>query len=100
LNLPKERHSHGLRRLAAIEATRGSYEEASSAIVRQSGVRVGKRQVEALAASSSVDFDAFYEAKEREAPEEDEVVVISGWPIATGVIETTVPYCRGKEHRL
>ena len=26
LNLPAERHSHGLRRLAAVEATRGSYD--------------------------------------------------------------------------
>ena len=30
LNLPDERHSHGLRRLAAIESTRGSFEQAKA----------------------------------------------------------------------
>lgn len=43
LNLPAERHSHGLRGLAAVEAARGSYDEAAAAIVRATGVRVGKR---------------------------------------------------------
>jgi hypothetical protein len=38
LNLPAERHSHGLRQLAAIEATRDSYEEAQAAITRSTGV--------------------------------------------------------------
>lgn len=41
LNLPAEKHSHGLRRLAAIEATRGSFTDASAAIERATGVRVG-----------------------------------------------------------
>jgi len=50
LNLPDERHSHGLRRLAAIESTRGSFEQASAAITRASGQGVGKRQVEELTA--------------------------------------------------
>ncbi len=34
LNLPVETHSHGLRRLAAVEATRGSFEDASAAVAR------------------------------------------------------------------
>ena len=34
LNLPEEKHSHGLRRLAAIEAVRGSHEGAAAAITR------------------------------------------------------------------
>ena len=46
LNLPAERHSHGLRRLAAVESTRGSFEEAAGAVARATGSRVGKRQVE------------------------------------------------------
>ncbi len=37
LNLPVERYSHGLRRLAAIEATRGSFDGAPEAIVRGCG---------------------------------------------------------------
>jgi hypothetical protein len=77
LNLPKERHSHGLRERCAIEAARGSYEEATRAISKTTGVELGKRQVEALAARASVDFDAFYEHRERPAASDGEVVVIS-----------------------
>ncbi len=43
LNLPLGKHSHGLRRLAAIEAARGSFEQAADALERASGVRAGKR---------------------------------------------------------
>jgi hypothetical protein len=39
LNLPVERHSHGLRKLAAIEAARGSFEDAANAITRATGPR-------------------------------------------------------------
>ena len=53
LNLPEEIHSHGLRELAAIEATRGSYEEAQAAIERGTGVKLGKRQLEELAAAAA-----------------------------------------------
>lgn len=60
LNLPVGLHSHGLRRLAAIEAGRGSFEAAAAAIERSCGVAVGKRQVEALAGDSARDVDAFY----------------------------------------
>lgn len=44
-NLPTGKHSHGLRRLAAIEATRGWFDDAADAIDRGTGVAVGKRQV-------------------------------------------------------
>lgn len=46
LNLPVEEHSHGLRRLAAAEADRGSFHDAAAAIERATTVRIGKRQVE------------------------------------------------------
>jgi len=49
LNLPTERHSHGLRRLAAAQASRGSFDEAAAALERATGQHLGKRQVEALA---------------------------------------------------
>jgi hypothetical protein len=62
LNLPAERHSHGLRRLAAIEAVRGSFDDAVTAIDRATGVKLGKRQVEQLARAAAVDVDAFYAA--------------------------------------
>jgi hypothetical protein len=62
LNLPPESHSHGLRKLAAIEATRGSFHDASDAIERATTVRIGKRQVEQLTARAAVDVDNFYTA--------------------------------------
>jgi hypothetical protein len=80
LNLPEERHSHGLRELAAIEAARGSFEEAKDAIARATGATVAKRQVEELAHSAAVDFEAFNEASERPVADEDQVVVIQGNP--------------------
>jgi hypothetical protein len=76
LNLPEELHSHGLRELAAIEATRGSYEEAQAAICRATGVELGKRQVEELAARAAVDVEDFYdEAKPQPAPDSDALVI-------------------------
>ena len=62
-NLPEETHSHGLRRLAAVEATRGSFGEATAAVERATGVRVGKRQVEQLTVRAAADVDAFYAAR-------------------------------------
>ncbi|MGH8826925.1 MAG: hypothetical protein ACRDVZ_04835 [Jiangellaceae bacterium] len=60
MNLPAERHSHGLRRLAAAEASRGSFAEAAAALDRATGQHLGKRQVEALAGRAAVDVEAFY----------------------------------------
>jgi hypothetical protein len=60
LNLPAERHSHGLRRLAATEAARGSFQEAAAALERATGQHLGKRQVEALTDRAAVDVEAFY----------------------------------------
>jgi hypothetical protein len=62
LNLPPVKHSHGLARLAAIEAPRGSFDEATAAVTRATGVRVGKRQLEQLAIAAAADVDAFYAA--------------------------------------
>lgn len=61
-NLPVVRQSAGLSRLAAIEATRGSFGDAREAIERATGVRLGKRQVEGLVRLAAVDVDAFYAA--------------------------------------
>jgi len=78
LNLPDGLHSHGLRALAAVEASRGSFEEASDAICRATGVRCGKRQVEELAQAAAVDFEAFYQAKTRtEVATETDILVLS-----------------------
>jgi len=64
LNLPVEAHSHGLRRVSAIEAARGSYDDTLAAIQRATGQVVGKRQVEQLAQRAAVDFDGFYAARQ------------------------------------
>jgi len=60
LNLPEEKHSHGLRRLAAIEAARGSIDAAGAAVARTTGVRIGKRQLEELARRAAAHVEAFY----------------------------------------
>jgi len=77
LNLPTERHSHGLRRLAATESSRGSFEEATAAIGRSTGQRVGKRQVESLTARAAVDVEDFYASRAHTPAEEADVLVLS-----------------------
>jgi hypothetical protein len=77
LNLPAEKHSHGLRRLAALEAARGSFEDAAAAIGRATTVQVGKRQVEQLAAAAAVDVDGFYAAHAPAPAPADDVLVLS-----------------------
>jgi len=77
LNLPAERHSHGLRRLGAVESTRGSYDAAAEAIGRATGVAVAKRQVEQLAASAAADVGDFYDARAPEPGASDDVLVVS-----------------------
>jgi hypothetical protein len=77
LNLPEELHSHGLRELAAVESTRGSFEEAKDAIGRATGAAVGHRQVEQLARATAVDFEAFYRRHDRPEAADNDVVVIS-----------------------
>lgn len=77
LNLPEGLHSHGLRELAAIEATRGSYEEAQAGIKRATGVELGKRQVEELAARAATDVEDFYAAAKPEPAADSDALVIS-----------------------
>jgi hypothetical protein len=78
LNLPVERHSHGLRKLAALESPRGSFEDAVEAIERQTGVKLGKRQVEELAGLAAMDFEDFYDESRRPARSQpDDLLVLS-----------------------
>ena len=65
-NLPPVRQSAGLARLVAIEAARGSFGGAREAVERATGVALGKRQVEGLAARAAVDVDGFYAARAAE----------------------------------
>jgi hypothetical protein len=77
LNLPVERHSHGLRKLCALESPRGSFEGAVEAIERQTGVRLGKRQVEELAGLAAMDFEDFYENRRPARGKQGELLVLS-----------------------
>jgi hypothetical protein len=77
LNLPVERHSHGLRRLCALESPRGSFEGAVEAIERQTGVRLGKRQVEELAGLAAMDFEDFYENRRPARGKQGDLLVLS-----------------------
>jgi hypothetical protein len=77
LNLPPECHSHGLRRLAAVEAARGSFDAAVEAIERCTGTRVPKRQVEQLVARAAQDFDAFYGRRESSPTSAKDVLVLT-----------------------
>ncbi len=77
LNLPVERHSHGLRRLAALEAARGSFQDAVCGIDRACGQQLGKRHVQELAQLAAVDFEDFYQARQPATAEPDDLLVIS-----------------------
>jgi len=74
LNLPEEKHSHGLRKLTAVEAARGSMEDAQAAVSRATGVRIGKRQLEDMARRAAAHAEAFY-AWRLVSP------VPEGWPL-------------------
>jgi hypothetical protein len=77
LNVAVERHSHGLRKLAAVEASRGSFQDAVSGIERGCGQQLGKRQVEELAQLAAVDFEDFYQARQPVIGNAEDLLVIS-----------------------
>ena len=77
LNLPREKHSHGLRKLAAIEAVRGSHEGAAGAITRVTGVKIGKRQVEELVLRAAADVDTFCAVRRPDPAPADHALVLT-----------------------
>jgi hypothetical protein len=77
LNLPPSRHSHGIRRLAALEAPRSSFEDAQAAIARATGQHVGTRQLRALTLTAAQDVDAFYAQLTRTPSEGKDLLVLS-----------------------
>jgi len=76
LRLPRLRHSHGLQRLAALEAVRGSFDQATQAIGRRCGQVVGKRQIELLTVAAA-DIDAFSQAVVPQSCTDATVLVVS-----------------------
>jgi hypothetical protein len=77
LNLPERLHSHTLRRRAAIEAVRGSFQAAEQALTRACGKVAGKRQVEQLTVAAASDIDAFYQAAAPQPCTDDTLLVLS-----------------------
>jgi hypothetical protein len=77
LNLPEGKHSHGLRRWSAIEASRGSFDATTDAIERATGQRVGKRQVESLVKQAATDVDAFYAERRDPGSDPADALVLS-----------------------
>lgn len=67
LNLAKELYSHGVRRLAAEEVVKSSFDEVVESISRSSGARVSKRQAEELVQRAAHDFEAFYKQRGQQA---------------------------------
>jgi hypothetical protein len=63
LSLPAGRHSHSLEKLAAIEASRGSFDAAHDAVTRRCGPVIGKRQLEQAVTGAATDIPAFYAAR-------------------------------------
>jgi len=105
LNLPEEKHSHGLRKLAAIESTRGSFTQAAEAVERATGVRVGKRQLEQLAQAAAADVDSFYAAgRPGPRPESDLLLLTAdgkGIPMRPEALrETTGKAAASSKHKL
>jgi hypothetical protein len=77
LNLPAELHSHGLRQLVAQAAARHSFEQTREVIVKATGIAIGNRQLEELAARASVDFEAFYAGRTLETENTEDLLVLS-----------------------
>ena len=70
LNLPDERYSLEVRRRAALEASKNSFDETVQTLREYTGAQIGKRQVEELVERAAQDFDAFYEQRHQQAAEE------------------------------
>jgi len=80
LNLPEELYSLEVRRRAAEEAAKQSFDETVTSLERLTGTTVGKRQVEELVQRAAVDFDAFYvlrSAKAQPQQSNGSILVIS-----------------------
>jgi hypothetical protein len=62
LNLPPLGYSWGLQQLAEMFSRSGSYEQAREFVLAVTGITVGKRQLEQIAAAAAADAGAFYAA--------------------------------------
>ena len=67
LNLPPEKYSLEVRRRAAIEAAKSSFDEGVKTLEAFSGAHVPKRQFEELVIRAAQDFEAFYADRQKRA---------------------------------
>lgn len=78
LKLPKEEYSLGVRRMAAQEATKASFDLTAAVLADRTGKTIGKRQLEQLVQRAAVDYDAFYAQQTPAANTSDRVDTPSG----------------------
>src|SRR2546426_5133223 len=60
LNLPAQGYAHRLQKRVAAKAAKMSFESVAGDIETDTGVRIGKRQVEQIVSAAAQDFDALY----------------------------------------
>lgn len=60
LNLPARGYSHRLQKRVAAKAARMSFEAVAPDLATETGVRLGKAQIEQIVSDAAQDFDAFY----------------------------------------
>jgi hypothetical protein len=77
LSLPPGRHSHGLAKMTAHEAARGSLEQACAQVRDRTGCKLGTRQAQELVRAAAADFAGFYAARPAPAPGPGQVLVLS-----------------------
>jgi len=63
LNLPENKYSHGLAKACALEVACGSFTQATDAVQRATGIRLGIRQCEEITQRAAVDADSFYQCR-------------------------------------
>lgn len=72
LNLPDEKYSLELRRRAAEEAAKSSFDETLQSISKYTGGYVPKRQLEELVTRAAQDFDDFYQTRNSAAATDED----------------------------
>ena len=77
LGLPAGKHSHGLAKMVACAAARGSVEQACAQVRSQTGCTLGTRQGQQLIRAAAADFAGFYASRPRPAPGPGQVLVLS-----------------------
>ena len=77
LSLPPGRHSHGLAKMTACEAARGSLGQACAQVRSRTGCTLGTRQAQELVRAAAADFAGFYAAWPRPGPGTGQVLVLS-----------------------